>query len=373
MGTEFTERDRAHMQRALALARRGQGRVEPNPMVGCVLTRAGRVLGEGYHQFFGGPHAEVNALRRASGSARGATVYVTLEPCCHFGKTPPCTDALIRAGVSRVVAAMVDPSEPVCGRGIRRLRAAGIRVDVGLLEPEARALNHPFVKLTLQGRPHVILKWAQSLDGRIATRTGHSRWISGEVSREQVHRLRARVDAILVGVGTVIADDPRLDARRVPVKRIATRVVLDTQLRIPERCHLVDTAKRIPTLILTSPQSLRGRSAKVRRLTRRGVVVEACRTRRGKIDLSSALMRLGDVQFSNVLVEGGSRVLTSFLDAGLADEAYVFVAPRLIGGASAPSPWGGIGVSDIRESLDILPKAVCRVGRDLLYHFNLCR
>lgn len=371
MRTEFTELDRAFMQRALALARRGQGRVEPNPMVGCVLTRAGRVVSEGYHQFFGGPHAEVNALSRSRGSVRGATAYVTLEPCCHVGKTPPCTDALIRAGVSRVVAAMIDPSDPVQGKGIRRLRAAGIRVDVGLLEPEAKALNSPYLKLTAQGRPHVILKWAQSLDGKIATRTGDSRWISGEASRKRVHRLRARVDAILVGVNTVRADNPRLNARRVPVKRVATRVVLDTQLRIPERCHLVDTAKKIPTLILTSRRSRSARSAKVQRLAWRGVAVEACRTHRGVIELASALTRLGDLQFTNVLVEGGSRVLTSFLDEGLADEAYVFVAPCLIGGAGAPSPWAGMGVSDIRGSLDIPPRTVRRVGRDLLYHFNL--
>ncbi len=367
MAAIFSDDDRRHMTRALALARRGQGRVEPNPMVGCVLARGPRVIAEGYHRRFGGPHAEVEALRRARESPNRATAYVTLEPCCHYGKTPPCTDTLIEAGVARVVSALRDPNRPMRGKGLRRLRAAGIRVDEGLLEDEARQLNRPYLTAFDHGRPYVILKWAQSLDGRIATRTGDSRWISSEPSRRIVHRLRSRVDAILIGSETALADDPMLTARGTPIRRVATRVVLDRRLRLRNECRLVVTARDVPTLVLTSPQAIAEKPGKVRNLERRHVEVVACPRRGAVTNLLAVLKRMSRRGWTNLLVEGGGQVLGSFLDGGLADEAFVFVSPRLIGGSTAPMACGGLGVSHVRDARGRCT-GISRVGGDQLYH-----
>ncbi|MBN1511829.1 MAG: bifunctional diaminohydroxyphosphoribosylaminopyrimidine deaminase/5-amino-6-(5-phosphoribosylamino)uracil reductase RibD [Phycisphaerae bacterium] len=367
MAKTDAELDRRMMARALRLARRGQGRVEPNPMVGCVLVRAGRIVGEGWHRRFGGPHAEVEALRRAGRRARGATAYVTLEPCCHHGKTPPCTDALLHAGVSRVVAAMVDPNPLVRGRGIRRLRNAGVRVDVGLLEDEARSLNRPFCTRIETGLPYVILKWAQSLDGRIATRTGQSKWISCEASRRRVHQLRARMDAVLIGSGTALADDPMLTARDVPVRRVATRVVLDSRLRLPVSSKLVQTAGQFPTLVFTSRKALTAHGRTATCLKSHGVELIACPTGRTGIDLRCALRALARRGATNVLVEGGSQILGSFWDAGLANETYVFVAPILLGGATAVPALGGTGTSQVSNAA-LSSHKIMRCGSDLLYH-----
>lgn len=338
------------MSRALALARRGLGRVEPNPMVGCVIVRDGRVAGEGYHAFFGGPHAEVQALRSAGAAARGGTAYVTLEPCCHHGKTPPCTDALIQAGIARVVAAMRDPFERVAGGGFEQLRRAGIGVSVGLGGEQARRLNAPYLVREHHGRPWVILKWAQSLDGKIATRTGDSKWISSPPSRALVHRLRGRVDAVIVGVNTVIADDPLLTCRQGSPRRVAARLVLDPSLRIPRKSKLVQTARRTPTVVATRTASLR--TPRARTLGRAGVMLMGLRRRGAGLDLSDLLARLARRGMTNVLVEGGGETLGRFLDAGLADEALVFVSRRLIGGRDATPALGGAGalrLADVRN------------------------
>jgi diaminohydroxyphosphoribosylaminopyrimidine deaminase/5-amino-6-(5-phosphoribosylamino)uracil reductase len=369
MPSRFTEAEREFMRRALGLALRGQGRVEPNPMVGCLITHEDHVIAEGYHRRFGGPHAEVEALRRARRSVRGATAYVTLEPCCHTGKTPPCTDALLKAGVARVVAAMVDADPRVQGSGLRRLRRAGVQVDVGLLEAEATDLNRPYLKRTRHGKPYVILKWAQSVDGKIATRTRDSKWISGESSRRIVHCLRARVDAVMVGIGTVLADDPHLTARNVPVRRVATRVVLDTRLRTPRHAHVVTTAAQTPTLILTSRNALAAQAAKARQFGRQAVEITPVRLRRGRLDLTAVLEELGRRQMTNVLVEGGGEVISNLLDRRLADEAYAFVAPLLIGGRQAISAFGGLGVRRVSDCSPPGQPAPRRVGQDLLYHF----
>ncbi|RMF74303.1 MAG: bifunctional diaminohydroxyphosphoribosylaminopyrimidine deaminase/5-amino-6-(5-phosphoribosylamino)uracil reductase RibD, partial [Planctomycetota bacterium] len=250
------------MRIALRTARRGLGRVEPNPPVGCVLVRGGRELARGFHRYFGGPHAEVDALRRA-GNARGATAYVTLEPCCYHGKTPPCTQALIAAGIRRVVAAVRDPNPRVSGRGLALLRRAGLQVDVGVLADEAEALIAPFRKLTKTGRPWVIAKWAQSLDGRIATRTGDSRWISDVAARTHAHRTRARVDAIIIGARTAGIDDPLLTARLARPRRVAARVVLDPNLRTPTNGRLVRTAGNFPTWICCDASASKRRRAEL--------------------------------------------------------------------------------------------------------------
>lgn len=323
------------MARALRLARRGEGRVEPNPMVGCVVTRGDKIVGEGFHRRFGGPHAEVHALRSCRGSVRGATTYLSLEPCSHQGKTPPCADALIEAGISRVVIPFPDPNPIVRGRGVARLRRAGIRVEIGLLATQAAELIAPFATRILRGRPYVIAKWAQTLDGKWAARTGDSHWISCAASRRWVHRLRARVDAILVGANTVRRDDPLLTAREVPIRRRAARVVMDARLTVSEKCRLIETVKEAPLVVLTSRKQ--AGSIKAHRLEDREVTVLSCRAGRGLIAAGDALRTLADRDCTTVLLEGGPTLTASFLAAGLIDEAYVFIASRVIGDRQAPA------------------------------------
>lgn len=361
--------DQYFMRRALLLARRGEGRVEPNPMVGCVICRDGRIIGEGFHRRFGGPHAEVDALRRCSKSPRHATLYVTLEPCCHVGKTPPCTSALVEAGIARVVVACRDPNPLVDGKGIAALRRAGIDVSVGVTQDDAAELLAPFATVQRLQRPYVIVKWAQSLDGKLATRTGESRWISGEAARRRVHRLRSRMDAILVGAGTVCADDPLLTARGVPLRRRALRVVCDGQLNLPIKCQLVVTARQVPTLVFTAMDNIE--SAKAQRLRASGVEVVGLRAAGTSRFLAGALRDLARRGVTNLLVEGGAQVLAGFLDARLVDEALVFVAPLLIGGTKAPSPWNGLGVAELADAR--LPRlvSVTRLGHDHLFRLRL--
>jgi diaminohydroxyphosphoribosylaminopyrimidine deaminase/5-amino-6-(5-phosphoribosylamino)uracil reductase len=335
----MTDDDRRWMRRALELAERGQGFVEPNPLVGAVVVRDGVLIGEGCHQRFGGPHAEVLALEAAGGAAHGATLYVTLEPCCHHGKTPPCTDAVLRAGVRRVVAAMLDPFPQVAGQGAAQLRAAGLDVEFGLREGEARSLNRPYLTLLRLGRPYVHAKWAMSLDGKIATRTGHSKWISSKAARDQVHVLRGRMDAIIVGSGTVLADDPLLTARP-PGPRVATRVVLSTSGTLPAGCQLLRPVREAPVLVA----SLAGRGVG---LTTQGFEVLELPPEGGKPSVTALLAELGRRRMTNVLVEGGAKVLGSFADAELIDELHVYVAPKLLGGAGALSPVGGLGAATV--------------------------
>ncbi|MCG3127861.1 MAG: Riboflavin biosynthesis protein RibD [Phycisphaerae bacterium] len=337
-----------YMRRALALARRGLGRVEPNPMVGCVIVRDGRIVGNGFHHRFGGAHAEVEALRAAGRRAAGATVYVTLEPCCYFGKTPPCTDALIAAGVRRVVAAMRDPNPRVAGGGFRALRAAEIAVECGVLEAEAARLVAPFVKLTTHGRPWVIAKWAQSIDGAIGTRTGDSKWITDEAARADAHRTRSRVDGIMVGVGTVLADDPLLTCRHGRPRRVATRIVLDSRLRTPPKAQPVRTANTVPTLIYCAPGAP---GVRRRRLEASGVEVVPIAAGRGGLSLHAVLDDLGRRQMANVLVEGGGTLLGRLMDERLADEAHVYVAPTIIGGAEALRAIAGEGAVRVADAL----------------------
>jgi len=358
------------MQRALALAARGQGYVEPNPMVGCVIVKRGRIVGEGYHRRFGGPHAERVALRDAGGEARGATAYVTLEPCSHVGKTPPCADALLRAAVRRVVAAVRDPNPLVAGRGLRKLRAGGVRVDVGLLRAEASRSLAPFDTYHRLGRPYVILKWAQSIDGKIATRTGDSRWITSRASRTAAHALRARVDGVVVGIGTVLADDPALTARHVRPRRTATRIILDKSLRTPLSALVVRTARQTPTLIVASNAPRSGRSAiaaRRRRLEKAGCeVIDIASDSRG-VDLRDLLGQLRQREMTNLLIEGGGRVIGSFLDEALADEATVFVAPKLIGGENAPGPLRGQGPKTMADLIGMRDIEASPVGPDMCY------
>ena len=338
-------------------------------MVGCVIVRDGRVVGEGYHRRFGGAHAEVVALARAGPKARGATVYVTLEPCCHYGKTPPCTEALQAARVAKVVIAMRDPNPLVAGKGIRALNKAGIEVVEGPLHTEAQELNAAYLKRQTQGQPYVIAKWAQSIDGKIATRTGNSKWISSAQARRWTHELRARVDGIIVGSETVLRDDPQLTCRGVPIKRVARRIILDTRLRTPPRCKLVRSAREIPTIVFTFRDATS--TDRARRLRSAGVLIKPAPLRGEHISLNHVLKKLAGQGMSNVLIEGGGQILGSAFDQGLVDEAFVFIAPRLIGGSRAPSALSGKGVSLIAQSQRLKNVKIRRIGPDLLYHFRL--
>jgi diaminohydroxyphosphoribosylaminopyrimidine deaminase / 5-amino-6-(5-phosphoribosylamino)uracil reductase len=359
----MSDSDQNWMRRALELAERGRGYVEPNPLVGAVLVRENQLVGEGWHQKFGEAHAEVNAIAAAGDITRGATLYVTLEPCCHQGKTPPCTDAVIAAGIERVVAAMKDPFPLVAGKGAEILRHAGLAVDFGVGEPEARRLNAPYLTLLEKGRPYVHAKWAMTLDGKIATRSGNSKWISNDGSRRLVHELRGHMDAILVGIGTVLADDPRLTARP-PLPRLPTRIVLDSRGRIPLESQLVRTARDVPTVIFTTATIAPATRAD---LTARGCSVEMV-TAADRPDPHEVLRRLGQLRCTNLLVEGGSAVLGSFLDAGLIDEIHIFIAPILVGGDRALSPIGGSGAEKIAEALRLTEMQIAYCDGDLYVH-----
>ncbi|MEW6398780.1 MAG: bifunctional diaminohydroxyphosphoribosylaminopyrimidine deaminase/5-amino-6-(5-phosphoribosylamino)uracil reductase RibD [Bacillota bacterium] len=351
------------MDRALALAERAAGRTSPNPMVGAVVVKDGRVVGEGYHAAAGQPHAEVVALRRAGEAARGATLYVTLEPCCHFGRTPPCTREVMRAGVARVVAAMLDPNPRVAGRGVEDLRRAGIEVQVGCREEEARRLNEAFCKYIATGIPFVTYKAALSLDGKVATAEGDSRWISGEESRRLVHRLRDRYDAVMVGIGTVLADDPLLTCR-IEGGRDPVRVVVDSRGRLPVTARLLRSGSPARTLVATTATMSGDTRAALEAIP--GVEVIELPSRGGRVDPGALVRALGEREITSVLLEGGPTLAASFLAGGWVDKIMFFLAPLLVGGAWAPSPLGGEGVARLREARRLRDVVVERVGGDVL-------
>jgi diaminohydroxyphosphoribosylaminopyrimidine deaminase/5-amino-6-(5-phosphoribosylamino)uracil reductase len=356
--------DRTFMERALALARRGKGRTSPNPMVGAVVVREGRVVGEGYHLRAGSDHAEVIALQEAGELTPGSTLYVTLEPCCHYGKTPPCTERIIAAGISRVVSCMVDPNPLVQGKGFERLKEAGIRVEWGLLEEEARRLNEAYLKFIISGLPFVILKGAASLDGKIATRTGSSRWITGPPARERVHRMRDEVDAVLVGIGTVLKDDPELTTRLPGGEgKDPKRIVLDSQGRLPLHSKVVVSPSTAGTLLVTTPSCP---PEKVKELESRGVEVWKVEGKEGKIPLRPLLKRLAERGIVSLLIEGGSEVNASALEEGIVDKMVLFLAPRLLGGSVAPSLVGGKGVGRLEEAWTLENISVERLGDDIM-------
>lgn len=369
--------DAAVMRRALALAGRGRGLVEPNPMVGAVLVdEARRWISDGWHQRFGGPHAEIEALRAAGLAARGATLFVTLEPCCHHGQTGPCTRALIAAGIRRVVLGAQDPFPQVDGAGIAELERAGIRVDVGLMPDEARALIAPFRRLVTQGRPWVHAKWAMTLDGKIASHTGESRWITNARSREVVHRLRADMDAIIVGAQTARRDDPLLTARVATnqVHRVALRVVVDSAARLSLDSQLVRTAREVPVLVASSATALHDSetASRVAALRDAGVEVLALEDDSTvgypRPCVAALLRELGNRRCTHVLVEGGGELLGSFRDRGLIDEVHAFIAPRLMGGSAAPSPLGGTGALRPDDMPSLLNPIVETLDGDFYLH-----
>ena len=362
--------DRAHLSRAIELARRGTGAVRPNPVVGAVIAHGEEILGEGWHREYGGAHAEVNAIE-ACGLAdlSGATLYVSLEPCCHEGKTPPCTDAILQAGIGRVVVASDDPTEKASGRGLGILRDEGVEVLMadGELATSARLLNQAFRKHARSGRPWVRFKSAMTLDGKVATRTGDSKWISGEASRELAHRWRASVDAVVVGIGTALADDPQLTARPegIPAElsRQPRRVVFDTLARLPLSSQLVGAASEMPLTVVVSRAAPR---ADTDSLEAAGVQVMVATGENEPARVRSALDQLGAEGIASVLLEGGPHLAGAFLDAEEIDEIRLFLAPLLLGGSSARDPLEGGGVEHISEAVRALTFDCEQVGDDIL-------
>jgi diaminohydroxyphosphoribosylaminopyrimidine deaminase/5-amino-6-(5-phosphoribosylamino)uracil reductase len=355
--------DAAWMDRALLVAEAGLGLTSPNPAVGAVLVRDGRVVGEGAHLRAGTPHAEALALQAAGEEARGAEAYVTLEPCSHHGRTPPCAEALVAAGVRRVVAAGSDPNPRVRGQGLARLRDAGIEVAVGVREAEARALNRGFFSVHLRGRPHVTLKTAMTLDGKIVAADGQSRWITGEAARAEAHRLRFLADAVMVGIGTALADDPRLTVRAtgLPAKE-PLRVVVDSRLRLPPEAAL-RTAGDPGRVVVACAGAAAGPRADA--LRARGARVVEAGEAGGRVDLARLLLILGGLDVLSVLVEGGAELAAGLLDAGLVDRVAVFVAPRLLGGRAVPGPIGGPG-RPLKEAVTLGAVTARAIGPDLL-------
>ncbi len=355
--------DRYYMQMALDLARQALGRTSPNPMVGAVLVKDGRVIGQGYHTRPGTPHAEIHALREAGERAAGATLYVTLEPCCHQGRTGPCTEAILAAGVKRVVAAMTDPNPLVSGRGLERLRRAGVEVTVGVMEEDAQRLNEVFIKYITTRRPFVVLKTAMSLDGKIATRSGESQWITGPQARLAVHRLRDRYDAVLVGINTVLKDNPSLTTR-IPQEdgRDPVRVIVDSLARTPPEARVITQQSSAPTIIAVTEKAP---AQNLRRLERAGAQIVVVPGNGPRVDLAGLMAELGRREITSVLVEGGGEIHASFLEARLVDKVIWFIAPRIIGGRQAPGPVGGEGPARLVDAIRLKDVSLSRYGEDL--------
>jgi diaminohydroxyphosphoribosylaminopyrimidine deaminase/5-amino-6-(5-phosphoribosylamino)uracil reductase len=361
-----TDTDRRHLARAIELAEQGKGRVSPNPLVGAVIAQDSEVVGEGFHRAFGAPHAEVEAIEAAGGhDLEGATMYVSLEPCCHHGKTPPCTDSIRAAGITRVVVGSDDPSEHASGRGLGILRDEGVEVVVadGELASRARLLNQPFRKHARTGRPWVLFKSAMTLDGKVATRGGDSKWISGEASRYRAHHWRAECDAVVVGIGTALADDPQLTARVEGVKRQPRRVVFDSEARLPLTSKLVRDARRIPLTVVVSRAA---RRTATDALETHGADVIVAPGENEPARVCSALDQLGAAGIGSVLLEGGPHLAGAFLEAGEIDEIRLFLAPMVLGGRTARDPLEGEGVEMIADAARALTLECERVGEDLL-------
>ncbi|MFC2007589.1 bifunctional diaminohydroxyphosphoribosylaminopyrimidine deaminase/5-amino-6-(5-phosphoribosylamino)uracil reductase RibD [Chloroflexota bacterium] len=366
MNTKANSLDEDYMKQALRLARRGLGKTSPNPMVGAVIVKDKRIIGQGYHRRFGGKHAEINAFENAGESINGATLYVTLEPCCHYGKTPPCVDAVIREKLGRVVIGTTDPNPLVNGNSISRLKQQDIVTTVGVLENECRSLNEAYFKYIITGLPLVTVKFAQTLDGRIATATGSSRWISSAESQRLAHKLRITNDAIMAGIGTILADDPQLTARLTRGKN-PTRIVLDSRLRISPEAKVLADQTTAPTIVITTAHAdKKGLSL----LKQKGIdVLVAPEDERDQIDIGRVLKILGERGITSVLVEGGAEVITSLLHLKLADKLVIIVAPRIMGEGIAAV--GELNIRDISQTLKLSFTRTYRLGEDLVIEASI--
>ena len=364
----YKKQDIEYMQRAIELARRGAGFVNPNPMVGCVVVKDGVIITEGYHEYYGGLHAERNALTHTTANCKDATLYVTLEPCCHHGKTPPCTDIIIEKGIKKVVVGLLDPNPLVSGKGISILQDAGIEVVTGVEVDKIKELNKVFLKYIKTKRPYVLLKTAMTLDGKIASYTGDSKWITNEKSRKLVHKLRSEMMGIVAGIGTVNADDPmlncRLECQQTSVKfRQPIRIIVDTKASISLDSNIVKTANEYRTLIAHTNSASQENIEKLNSLN---VETLLCEDKDGHVDINDLMDKLGQKGIDSLLLEGGSCLNAAFLQAGCVDEVYAFIAPKIIGGTQSKSPIGGQGIELMKDALTFDKVEIEQIENDIL-------
>ena len=354
--------DKVYMKRALELAELGRGKVAPNPMVGAVIVKAGKIIGKGYHKKYGDNHAEVNAFENATEDVSGATLYVTLEPCAHYGKTPPCAKRIVKEGIKKVVIGVLDPNPLVAGKGVNILKDAGIEVVVGVLEEECRKINEVFMKYIKTSRPFVLMKYAMSLDGKISTATGKSKWISCEKSRRDVHKLRNNLSAIMVGINTVIKDNPMLNCR-IEGGNDPIRIIVDSNLRIPLDSKIVNTSNNISTIVATTHKADKD---KIKLLEERNVEVIVAKEKDGRVDITSLIDKLGEKKIDSILLEGGSEINFSCLQEGIVDKVRIYIAPKILGGNNAKGAVGGRGVSEIIDSFNIENIDISTIGSDIV-------
>jgi len=358
--------DTKFMRLAIELARTQVGITSPDPLVGAVLVKNGRIISKGYHASYATPHAEDFAIKKAGKKAKGATLYINLEPCCHFGNNPPCCQKIINAGIKRVVAAMQDPNPLVSGKGFAELREAGIKVDVGELEDEAKRLNEAFAKHITTGLPFVIIKCAMTLDGKIATASGDSKWISGKESRQLVHYLRNYADAVMVGLGTVMKDDPELTVRDVGKRKVVRRdprkIILDSTARTPLSSKVIKINPDRTIIVVTK----KAPKSRIDALRKKGVSILKVRTKDDKIDLKDLISELGKRDFTSIMIEGGSSVNASALSAKIVDKVYIFISPQIFGGSKAKTLAGGEGIRKISQSIKLDKYEVKKIGNDIL-------
>ena len=358
--------DANYMQRAINLAEQGRGWTSPNPLVGCVIVKNGKIVAEGYHEKIGGWHAERNAILNSDTDLSGATAYVTLEPCCHHGRTPPCSDLLIERGIKKIFIGSRDPNPLVSGKGAKQLRAAGIEVVEDFMREECDKLNPIFFHYIQTKRPYVLMKYAMTADGKIATSTGESKWITGETARTKVQQTRHQYSAIMVGVETVLADNPMLNTR-MPNAKQPVRVVCDSQLRTPLDCQLVQTAKEYRTVIATVCEDLQ----KIEQYRPLGVEVMVCKARNKRVDLDDLLQKLGEMQIDSLLIEGGSSLNFSALESGVVNRVHCYIAPKLVGGKQAKTPIGGEGIDDLSQAVKLKLVSMEMVGEDILIDYEI--
>lgn len=358
--------DREYMKIALEEAQKGIGWTNPNPMVGAVIVKDGRIIGKGYHQKYGGLHAERNAIASCRESMKGATIYVTLEPCCHYGKTPPCTEAIIEQGFSRVVIGSDDPNPLVSGKGIKILREHGITVDTGVLREECDALNQVFFHYIRTGFPYVVMKYAMTADGKIATRTGASKWITGEEARGEVQKARHRYAGIMAGIGTVLADDPMLNCR-LSKSNTPTRIICDTNGRTPLQANVVKTAKEIPTIIATACED----TEKLLAYEKNGCSILKVSKKEEHINLRELMKKLGELKIDSILLEGGGSLNYSALQDGIVNKVQTYIAPKLFGGYMAKSPVGGLGIETPDQAFGLKRTLIREIGEDILIEWEV--
>ena len=357
------------MRRAIELAKKGGGYVHPNPLVGCVVVKDGEIIAEGYHEKYGEFHAERNALLRCQSETKDASLYVTLEPCCHYGKTPPCTEIIIEKGIKKVFVGILDPNPLVAGKGVKILQDAGIEVEVGLCDDEIREMNKVFLKYITTKRPYVIMKTAMTLDGKIAAYTGDSRWVTNEQSRKLVHELRSEMAAVMVGIGTVLADDPMLNVRLEGEHHQPIRIVVDSNLRIPIDSQLVKTAKEYRTIVATTVSD---NCRDARPCVSTGIELIQCKSNNGHVDINDLITKLGAMGIDSLLLEGGGTLNAAFLEAGCVDEVWAFIAPKIIGGESAKTPVSGKGIKKMSDAIQLQNIDIQNINGDILIKGKIC-